>query len=814
MLESLKNFFTSELFIPHGHCNLWQSHLVGLHVGSDLLIGLAYYSIPIMLIYFVHKRRDVPFPWLLLMFGAFIIACGTTHLVAIWTLWHPNYWLSGGLKLTTAFISLCTAVGLFTSIPKALARPSTVQLVATNQKLAQELGDRILTEAALKQSETRFRLIFEDAAIGIVLSDAAGVLMATNPAFQKMLGYDQLELSGMHFTQFTHPESLPLEETLFQEMVAGIRDFYHLEKRYISKEGQLLWGHLTVSLVRDDKDNPQFCIAMVQNITERKKAESDLRHYQEHLEELVGERTAELTEVNKQLCWQATHDALTGLVNRSEFERCLEKAVNSAWASQQECTLCYLDLDRFKIVNDTCGHLAGDELLRQVSTLLQNQCRKTDTVARLGGDEFGLLLYQCSLEQSLRVVQTLQASIQEFRFVWQDQTFTIGVSIGLVAIDTCSLNPEQLLDAADTACYTAKNRGRNRVHVYQLDDQELQEQRREVQWAARLTRAMSLTLPVGEQESQRRTDMTRLLSPSGVSDRVMLEEQENSDHVSDSVQAAFEEQAVAKLGTSAWQTLTIQDQLCLYYQPIVPLYEAQDESPQLAISEHYEVLLRLIDETGEVIPPMTFLPAAKRYNLMPSIDRWVIQTFFAWLKHKYSAGLDEGRGNGETSSQPQVPSRALYTINLSCESLKDDQFVDFLKAQFRNYQIPPQVICFEITETAVVANLTKTTQLIGEFKALGCHFALDDFGSGMTSFAYLKYLSVDYLKINGDFVKDVVINPIDCAMVEAIHSIGRIIGIQTVAEFVADELILEKVKALGVDYAQGYAIAKPKPLWH
>lgn len=472
MLESFTNLFAAEFFIPHGHCYLWKSSLVWLHVASDSLIGLSYYSIPIMLFYFVHKRRDVPFQWIFRLFGAFIIACGTSHLMAVWTLWHPDYWISGGIKLITAVVSVYTVAELFTLIPNALALSSPAQLEAANQKLAQEIRDRILVEAALKQSEKRFRLIFENVAIGIVVADVAGHLLATNPAFRQMLGYSQNDLCGMHFRDVTHPESMAVEEVLYQEMVAALRDFYQLEKLYIRKDGQLTWGHLAVSLVRDAEGKPQFCIATIENITERKEAEGALNLYKEHLEELVGARTAELIQANEQLSWQASHDALTGLVNRREFERCLEKAVNCAKTSEQKSTLCYMDLDRFKIVNDTCGHCAGDELLRQISNLLQSRCRRTDTLGRLGGDEFGLLLYQCSIEEAQRAVQTLYEAIQEFRFVWQDKTFAIGISIGVVGIDSCSSSPEEILNAADTACYTAKNRGRNQVYVYQVNEQE------------------------------------------------------------------------------------------------------------------------------------------------------------------------------------------------------------------------------------------------------------------------------------------------------------------------------------------------------
>jgi len=469
MLESLTNMFDSDSFIPHGHCYLWNPQLVWLHLTSDALIGLAYYSIPIMLFYFVYKRSDTPFQWVFLMFGMFIIACGTNHFMAVWTLWHPDYWLSGGIKLVTAFVSLYTAAKLLNLIPKALALPTPAQLEAANHQLKQEMRERTLAEAALKLSDTRFSLIFENAAIGIVLTDMAGQILESNPAFQHMLGYSDQELQGMHFADFTHPQSLTVEEEIFQEMITGDRDFYQLEKLYIRKDGHLRWGHLTVSLVHDAQNNPQYSIATIENITEHKQTEVAVQLYREHLEELVQARTAELTQANEQLSWQATHDALTGLVNRREFERCLERTLNNATAFGQQYTLCYMDLDQFKIINDTCGHLAGDELLRQISHLLQSLCRKTDTLARLGGDEFGLLLYQCSLEESQRVVQILHDAVQEFRFVWQGQIFTIGISIGLVAINACSLNIQNILNAADQACYLAKNQGRNQVQIYQLD---------------------------------------------------------------------------------------------------------------------------------------------------------------------------------------------------------------------------------------------------------------------------------------------------------------------------------------------------------
>ncbi|WP_082065430.1 EAL domain-containing protein [Aliterella atlantica] len=484
----------------------------------------------------------------------------------------------------------------------------------------------------------------------------------------------------------------------------------------------------------------------------RKQAELELFRAHEDLESRVSARTQELEVANallqeeiverkqaevalrqteQRLAWQSSHDILTGLVNRWEFERRLKLALSSAKTDNQQHSLCYLDLDRFKIVNDTCGHAAGDELLRQVTALLQKQVRATDTLARLGGDEFALLLNQCPLIQSLRIANVLRKSLQEFRFIWQDNTFTIGVSIGLVAINADTLDLSSILSAADMACYAAKNAGRNCVHVYQADDQALASGHGQMQWISRLTRALQ------------------------------------------------------------------SDAFCLYCQAIVPLTSAESKG------EHYEILLRLQDETGKLIPPMAFIPAAERYNIMHLIDRWVISTFFARLDQHYQ----------EAWQFFQTPSRAnMYAINLSGASINDDSFTDFLYQQFSLYSIPPQLICFEITETVAITNLDKAGELIAKLKQLGCRFALDDFGRGMSSFAYLKNLPVDYLKIDGEFIKDIVNDSTDLALTQAINQVGHAMGIQTIAEFVEDDTILAKIGELGVDYAQGYGIAKPQPL--
>ena len=449
----------------------------------------------------------------------------------------------------------------------------------------------------------------------------------------------------------------------------------------------------------------------------------------------------------RQLSWQATHDALTGLVNRREFEYQLEQVILAAQNLNEHHVLLYLDLDRFKIVNDTCGHVAGDELLRQVSELFKGKIRKTDLLARLGGDEFATLLYHCPLEGGIMIAESLLRCIQTFRFSWQGKTFSIGVSIGLVGVNVDSTSTSAVLSAADIACYAAKDKGRNRVQVYQAGDRELARQRGETQWAVQINQALE------------------------------------------------------------------DDLFSLYCQPIVSLNNPNDSH------KHCEILLRLRDQSGEIISPMAFIPAAERYNLMHTIDRWVISTLFRYLHNDPNFRIQ----TEECLTSPldltaadrvmrcsNLPS--LYTVNLSGASINEDRFIDFLQEQFRIYRIPPEVICFEITETLAIANLGKAVHFIEKLKEIGCWFALDDFGSGMSSFAYLKSLPVDFLKIDGNFVKNIVENQIDLAMVEAINRIGHVMGLKTIAEYVENEAVMLKLKDLGVDYAQGYFLGMPKPL--
>lgn len=430
----------------------------------------------------------------------------------------------------------------------------------------------------------------------------------------------------------------------------------------------------------------------------------------------------------RQLLWQASHDPLTGLTNRREFEVRLERLLESAHAEDAAHALLYMDIDQFKIVNDTCGHAAGDELLRQLTVLLQESLQMTPTtLARLGGDEFGILIERSPLDEAYLVAMRLLETVQGFRFAWDDKRFAIGASIGMVAVDKSSRDIGSLLSAVDTACYRAKDKGRNRIQIFRHDDVELAQVHLEMEWVARISKA-------------------------------------------------FEE-----------------DRLRLYYQMIVPV-----ALRDLNQGEHYEILLRMIGEDGELISPGAFLPAAERYNLMPTIDRWVIRTLFSSY-HRIAVN---------------APDSCLDTIsiNLSGASIIDEFFLDFIREQFTFYKVPPCVICFEITETVAIGNLQSASAFIGELKRLGCRFALDDFGSGMSSFTYLKHLDIDYLKIDGTFVRDMVNDSVDFAMVEAINRVGHVMGIETVAEFVENDAIFAKLLELGVDFAQGYGIHKTEPL--
>jgi len=453
-----------------------------------------------------------------------------------------------------------------------------------------------------------------------------------------------------------------------------------------------------------------------------------IRKYQSKLKVEINshKKTAdELFQEKERFSYHATHDALTGLINRHEFDRRLTTALARTKTDQSKHAILYLDLDQFKIVNDTCGHIAGDELLRQLTTLLKNKIRDGDTLARLGGDEFGVLLGFCQLPQAEQIAEVLRETIQDFRFTWDDNIFSIGASIGLVALDENSEDLTNILSNADTACYIAKERGRNRIHVYSPGNVDLEKRKGEMQWVSNITKALE------------------------------------------------------------------DDRFRLFYQPIVPVNRHRK------VPSHIEILLAMTSEKGELIPPGAFIPAAERFNLMETIDIWVIENSLNYIE----------RYNQEKSDSPMM-----FSINLSGTSLSNDTILARIIELIEQYKLKDNTICFEITETAAIANLSNACNFIYELKRLGCQFSLDDFGSGLSSFAYLKNLPVDSIKIDGSFVKDINKDLMDFAFVKSINEIGHVMGMKTIAEFVENVSILKLLRDINVDFAQGYFIQRPSPL--
>ena len=420
------------------------------------------------------------------------------------------------------------------------------------------------------------------------------------------------------------------------------------------------------------------------------------------------------------LAYHASHDQLTNLVNRAEFENRLKQALQTVTTQGRQHVVMYLDLDQFKIVNDTCGHAAGDQLLRQVGALLKQKVREGDTLARLGGDEFGVLLESCPMQEAIRIAHELRQCVADFRFVGEGRSFNIGASIGVIHIADGTLNLTDVLGAADAACYMAKEKGRNRVQFYRPHDSEVFLRRGEMEWVSRLQRALQ------------------------------------------------------------------DGRFALHAQKIISI---KDHGPQTV---YHELLVRMLDEHDKIIPPMAFIPAAERYSMMPLVDQWVVQSAFSKVS---SLG----------------PNCGTYAINISGNSIGDERFLEFVREQLRRYVMPPRTICFEITETAAIANFDKAARFFGELKALGCLFSLDDFGAGMSSFGYLKHLPVDFIKIDGSFVKDVAIDSVDFAMVKAINDVGHEMGKKTIGESVDSEAGLEALRKIGVDFGQGHWISRPVP---
>ena len=425
--------------------------------------------------------------------------------------------------------------------------------------------------------------------------------------------------------------------------------------------------------------------------------------------------------LTRKLAYYASHDALTDTLNRREFERCLELALKSASQHKVTHVLLYIDIDQFKIVNDTCGHRAGDHLLQRISDLLAQNIRSGDVIARLGGDEFAILLHRCSLDQAKVIAEKLRRATHTARLAWENQIFDIGISVGAVEIDQHSDSVSAVMSAADMACYTAKDLGKDRVHVYKKSDAELNARRRELHWVTHLNQALK------------------------------------------------------------------QNRLALYQQEIVPVSAAAEEKKRI------EILLRLFDEDGQLVPANTFLPAVERYGLANTIDRWVVKECFS------------------TIARGEVTDNTVYAISVSGPSLSQTDFLDYIESQFAEHSIQGSQVCFQISEKTAVSYFRDVRQFVDELKALSCSFALDDFGSGLSTFAYLKDLAVDFLKIDGSFIQDIVDDDVDRALVTAIKDVAHVMLIDTIAKQVANQTVLDTVRRIGIDYMQGSFVSEPEP---
>jgi diguanylate cyclase (GGDEF)-like protein/PAS domain S-box-containing protein len=685
---------------------------------------------------------------------------------------------------------------------------------------------RQIDEDKLRSSEMRYRGLFENVVDGVYISSRKGDLIAANPALVEMLGYESAEeLKGAGRTPMLYVNPIDRERVFARLEAEGI--VKNFEYRLRRKDGHEIVVLENSRAVHDDDGNIVAHEGTITDITERKRAETRVFEEKERAQitlQSIGDgvittdadgnidyinpvaqdltgwdmrtaRTKPITEIMtiinahtratvdnpvmrclkdgrvitleensiliskgsdevpiqdsaapirdrignvigsvmvfhdvsketrlfRQLSYQASHDALTDLINRREFENRLTVALDGIRGNPDDThALLYLDLDQFKVVNDTFGHTAGDALLRQLSELVQTNIRSTDLLARLGGDEFAILLERCSEERALEIAEKIRDAVEGYRFEWQDSFTTIRCSIGVVLVTSENADVAGLMSSADVACYSAKDMGRNQVHMYKDSDASMRHE--EMKWVSRISSAVE------------------------------------------------------------------EDRLELFFQPIIGIGKDNGSA-----RGHYELLLRMRDENGELVSPNQFIPAAERYNLMSTLDRWVIRTALSDLADRDTDG----------------EARYTIAINLSGTSLSEDRFLADVIKELEKQKLPTGAVCFEITETAAISNLSRVVHFMQTLKKLGCKFSLDDFGSGLSSFTYLKNLPVDYLKIDGQFIRNVVNDSVDESMVKAIWEVGHAMGIQTIAERVETKQVLDKLGSLGIEFAQGYYIARP-----
>ena len=576
-------------------------------------------------------------------------------------------------------------------------------LKIVKEQLEQRVSERTqalaLANAVLHQEKELFQVTLASIGDAVITTDAGGNITYLNPIAEIFTGWRNQDANGLPLQQVFN-----ILDTATRSVVANPLIDHNGESGSTQKHHECL-------LIRKDKQEwiIDYAVAPIQN--EQQNVIGSVLTFRD---------VTEQRKLTQKLAYQAAHDSLTGLLNRKEFETRLSKIL-AATRKNDSHALLFLDLDQFKIINDTCGHSAGDELLRQVTALLHAKLRARDTLARLGGDEFGVILEHCPQNEALQVAHALRELVQNFRFQWQGNTFSIGVSIGLFPITYANEGLTYALNAADSACYKAKEQGRNRVHVYQAD--MAQQKSGEVQWLPRIQQAM------------------------------------------------------------------IDQRLCLYFQPIQSISSANSQE------KHGEILLRLEDENGRLITPGAFLPAAERHDHMPMIDRWVLEQSFKLIK-----------------AHARHQSNVIYTINLSAQVLENADFLDFTVNTIKTSKLNPACVCFEITEHIALTDMNHALRFVTTLKELGCRFSMDNFSGGLSSFGYLKNIPLDYLKIDGRLIRNMLSDPVDQAMVESINHIGHVMRLKTIAEWVENDQTLQLLENIGIDYAQGYWISEPYPI--
>ncbi len=637
--------------------------------------------------------------------------------LCIWTYLHADteatlYYSSSAL----IFIGLGLLAKNYTSILHSSFRLASIysrladamsneyqEACASKNRLKKRIRDMAAQRHSMKREKERMYSMLQSMGEGIISTDESGTIIFMNPVAEILTGWSEVEVRSRKIEDIFKLSDDSQDTEDFNPIMECLNTgapCCSRENTVLTRKDGLDYGvECMASPIRDESGKRHGMILIFRDVTEKRN-------------------------ITRQISWQATHDTLTRLINRREFENRLEKLVNSARRDGYNHVLCYLDLDQFKIVNDSYGHPAGDELLKKLSAALRVHVRGTDTLARIGGDEFGVLLYSCSLDKARLIADGLRQLVEDFRFLWNGKTLRVGVSIGLVEIDNSWQDINDVLSAADGACYSAKDQGRNRIHIYRSNDQQMLKRNGEM--------------------------------------RMIQDIQYALEH------SSFE----------------------LHQQRIQSLKADRSEQCQC------EILTRLKSEDGSLINAADFIPTAERYRLMPQIDRWVVKTTMNAIhyRHPCFAGLDS------------------IAINISAQSLCDDRFLQFILELLSENDVPAEMLCFEISEASYLSSPMQANQFIQRLRDKGCRFALDNFGAVSSSFNFLKNLKVDYLKIDGDFISNIVKDEMERNMVDSINHMGHRIGLQTIAQNIPDDDTLKIVKNLGVDYAQGHGVEKPLPI--